>query len=131
LTIPEFASQHRLKLSHDGCDDPIIQGRIGKDSDVSDYGGRELAMCFLPGSKRTGLWNRIKVTCLTAGMRLHQEGDGEGIFVFNPADPVQAKLAIKSVQARARRKMTPETLARLAKVGFKGQKHTQEGLVLS
>ena len=113
---------------------PLIQGRLGKDANISEFSVRnpdetELAMRWLTDAKRTDLWNATKKKCLAAGMRLHQEGDAEGIFVFDPANAMQAKLAIKSVQANAKRKMTPGSLARLAKVGFNGRKHTEEGLV--
>jgi hypothetical protein len=64
-------------------------------------------------------------------MRLHQEGDAEGIFVFDPSNSMQAKLAIRSVQAKAKGKMTPVSLARLAEVGFNGRKHAEKGLVSS
>jgi ribosomal protein S5 len=60
-------------------------------------------------------------------MRFDQEGDAEGIFVFGPGDPMQAKLAIKSVQAKAKRKMALVSLARLGKVGSNSRKHTAEG----
>jgi hypothetical protein len=90
-------------------------------------------MCWLTNEKRTGLWNRTKKRCLAAGMKLHQEGDAEGIFVFDPANPAQAKLAIKSVQAKAKRQMTPERKAALsetlAKARFFARKPCQEGLV--
>jgi hypothetical protein len=109
---------------------------LGKDANISEFGVRnpdssELAMCWLTDGRRTGLWNATKKKCLAAGMRLHQEGDAEGIFVFDPSNPTQAKLAIKSVQAKTKRKITPESLARLAKLGFNGRKHTEEGLVSS
>jgi hypothetical protein len=77
MTVSDFANHYRLKLIHDSCGDPIIQGRLGKDSNISEFSIRnpdqpELAMCWLTDGRRTG------------GMRLHQEGDAEGIFVFDP-----------------------------------------------
>ena len=107
-----------------------------KDANISEFSVRnpdetELAMSWLTDARRTGLWNVTKKKCLAAGMRLHQEGDAEGIFVFDPSKQMQAKLAMKSVQAKTKRKITPESLVRLANVGFNGRKHTEEGLVLS
>jgi len=132
MSLSDFAAKYRLKIAADSCGNPIIRCQLSKDSNISDYSDTELAICWITDGKkpaRTGLWNRTKAKCLAAGMTLSQEGEAEGIFVFDPADPVQAKLAIKSVKARAKRKMTPEALTRLAIVGFKGPKHTQEGLV--
>jgi hypothetical protein len=134
MTISEFAMKHCLKVVTDSCGALIVPSQLGKDANISDYSDEQndgLAMCWITDGKnaRTGLWNRTKVKCLAAGMRLHREGDAEGIFVFNPADPVQARLAIKMVKARAKRQMTPQVLARLANVGFKGRKHTEEGQV--
>jgi len=139
MTLQEFATKYRLKAVPDQCGDLIIPCQLSKDANLSEYASDEntlpeLAMCWITDGKkapRTGLWNRTKVKCLETGMRLHQEGDGEGIFVFDPANPVQAKLAIKMVKARVKRQMTPEALARLAKVGFRGRKLTEEGLISS
>jgi hypothetical protein len=134
MSIQEFATKYRLKITADQCGELIVRSELGKDANISDYSDEQndgLAMCWITDEKnaRTGLWNRTKVKCLAAGMRLHQEGDAEGIFVFNLADPLQARLAIKMVKARAKRKMTPEALARLANVGFKGREHTEEELI--
>lgn len=129
MTLPQFAGHYRLKLSHDECGDPIIPGRLGKDSNISDFSDTELAMCWLADGKKTarpGMWNRTKARCLAAGMTLHQDGDAEGIFVFDPADPVQSKLAIKSVKAKVKRQMSPERLAALSESLVKARKACQE-----
>jgi hypothetical protein len=46
MTILDFAEKYRLKLVRDSCGDPMIQGRMGKDSNLSDYNDDELAMCY-------------------------------------------------------------------------------------
>jgi hypothetical protein len=97
--------------------------------DFADYSDDELTMCWLPDGKRTGLWNRTRAKCVAAGMRLHQEGDCEGIFVFDPENPKQAKLAIKTVKAKAKRQMTPERRAALSITLIKARKVCQEELV--
>ena len=116
MTVHEFSDQYQLTIARDLCGDSIIPGRLGKDSNISDFSDTELAMCWLTDGKktaRTGLWTRTKAACITAGMTLHQDGDAEGIFVFDPADPGQAKLAIKSVKAKVKRQMSPERLAQV------------------
>jgi hypothetical protein len=107
-----------LPSETDKCGDAIIQCRLGGDANISEFGERELAMCWLTDARRTGRWNALKKKCLTAGMRLHQERDAGGVFVFDPSIPMQARLAIKSLQAKAKRRMPAEALAMLAKVGF-------------
>jgi hypothetical protein len=61
-------------------------------------------------------------------MTLHQDGDGEGILVFDPVDPGQAKLAIKCVKAKAKRQMSHERLAALSETLVKARKACQEGV---
>jgi hypothetical protein len=118
---------------NDAGDEPIIQCRLGKDANISEFSDvrnpdeSELMMRWLTDGRCTGLSNATKKRCLAAGMRFDQEGDAEGIFVFGPGDPVQAKFAIKSVQAKAKRKMALVSLASLGKVGSNGRKHTAEG----
>lgn len=129
MTLPQFADHYRLKLAHDECGDPIVSGRLSEDSNISDFSDTELAMCWLPDGKntaRTGMWNRTKAKCLAAGMLLHQDGDAEGIFVFDPVDPGQAKLAIKCVKAKAKRRITPERVAALSETLVKARKACQE-----
>ena len=102
-SIENFADQHRLRITRDACGDPNVQGRLYRDAVISEFDDSHLAMCWLTDGKataRTGLFNRVRHACLAAGMRRHQAGDAEGIFVFDPEDPVQARLAIKSVRAR-------------------------------
>jgi hypothetical protein len=117
MTVHEFADQYQLTIARDLCGDSIIPGRLGKDSNISDFSDTELAMCWLTDGKktaRTGLWTRTKAACIAAGMTLHQDGDAEGILTFDPDIPGQAKLAIKCVQAKAKRQMTPERIAALS-----------------
>ena len=63
---------------------------------------------------RTGLWNSFRAACVAAGMTARQTGDAEGAFSFDPEDDRQAKVAIKVIRARTKRRMTPESLERLA-----------------
>jgi transcription antitermination factor NusG len=70
---------------------------------------------WIGGAKpsRQGLFNRVKQECLDAGMRLSQEGEFEGIFVFDPDNPAQAKLAIKSIRVRVKKTISEATKTRL------------------
>ena len=114
----KFAKQYRLRITSDTCGDPIVQGRLYKDANISEFSEDKLAMCFLvdgrPGApSRQGLFNSTKAKCLEAGMTLHQEGDQEGIFVFDPTNAEQSKLAIKGVRAHVKKQLSPEQVAKL------------------
>ena len=128
MLIEDFAKSHRLKVTKDECGDSIIAGRIYQ-SNIYPYSndGKVFGVIFVTDGKkppRTGLFNRFKTACLEAGMVIAQSGDAEGAFTFDPANQRQAKVAIKGIRARVKRQMTPESLARLAKVGFLRRKPT-------
>ena len=112
MNLTTFAEQHRVKVTKDSCGDPIIQGKAHPDANISEHDGGMLAMCFMGDS--TGRFRNVRKACLAAGFRLVQEGDSEGIFVFDPSDKAQAKLAIKSARVRVKRQMTPEQVAVLS-----------------
>jgi curli biogenesis system outer membrane secretion channel CsgG len=55
---------------------------------------------------------------MKAGFMIRQNGDEEGSATFNPADPVQAKLALRVVKIRVRRVLSSaETEARSRRMG--------------
>jgi hypothetical protein len=131
VTISEFATEHRLKVTRDDCGDPMILGRI-YESNIYDYSDTELGVMFITDGKkapRTGLWNTFKTACVSAGMTPRQTGHAEGAFSFDPANPTQAKTAIRGIRARVRRVMTPEALERLAKTAFLAKKPAVEALI--
>jgi hypothetical protein len=126
--LTSFANAHRLKLTHDACDELVARCKE-KDSNISEFSDTELAMCWIPDGRkaaRTGSGNRVKSECLAAGMTLHQEGDAEGILTFDPESLEQAKLAIKGVKANVKRRMTPERRNALAKALILARKHCEE-----
>jgi hypothetical protein len=134
MTIQAFATDHRLKVTKDTCDDPAIMGRIGQ-SNIYEYSADELGVMFITDGKkepRTQTWNKFKAACLGAGMTIHQSGDAEGAFSFDPTNKTQARVAIKGIKARVKRQMTPEQAsagaARLAKYRFLDQKPLQEAV---
>jgi hypothetical protein len=131
MNIKKFAVDHRLKVTEDECGDPVIIGRMDE-SNIYEYSDTELGVMFATDGKkapRSQIYNTFKAACLKAGMTLRQSGDAEGAFSFNPANPEQAKAAIKGVRARFKRKMTPESLARLAIARQSIKRPLQEALV--
>jgi hypothetical protein len=111
----------------------VFSGRIDE-SNIYEYSDVELGVAFVTSAKkspRTGLWKRLKVACLSAGMRLRQEGEAEGCFTFDPTNPEQAKVALKGIRVRFRKQPSAEQLASLAKTAFKRKSPALQGSVSS
>jgi hypothetical protein len=131
MTIQTFAERHRLTTKKDSCGEVVIAGRPRNAARAEDrchifeYDSGQFGICLLMGT--VGKWNNRKKTAQAAGFTLWQNGDTEGTLLFDPQDAKQARLAIKLVGAREKRRATPEQLNRLAKVGFKASRHTVEG----
>ena len=137
MTISQFAEKYRLKITRESSGDEqgdykIIQGRLYKDANISEHDGGRLACCWLTKESRTAKFNSVKRECLQAGMTVAQEGDNEAIFLFDPENDLQAKLAIKSVKAKVRRQLTPERIARqvanLQSFRFRPQENALSGV---
>ena len=118
MTIQQLAEQYRLKTSRDACGDAIIKGKHGS---VSEHDDGMLSLLFMPDEHNSHperswarKWGAVKQACVDAGMTLVQEGDAEGIFVFDPANGEQTKLAIKWARIKTRRKLDPAVAAALA-----------------
>lgn len=101
--LSDFAAAHRLRVKRavDGTD--IIPGKYGH---VYEYGEGQLGVLILPLPPQRKYWGRAKAKLLAAGFTVRQSGDGEGAATFDPADPEQAKLAIK-VAGIGRRRVCP------------------------
>jgi hypothetical protein len=118
VNIRKFATEHRLKVTRDseGEDiDHVIAGRVGQ-SQIYQHSETELGVLFMTDGKkppRTGLFNTFRDACLEVGMTVHQLGDAEGSFLFDPMNSKQAKVAIKGIRARVKRQMSPERVATL------------------
>jgi hypothetical protein len=130
MTVQDFATQNRLTTKKDSCGEIVIPGRPRNAARAEDrcrifeYGSGKFGICLLMGT--VGKWNNRKKAALGTGFTLGQDGDSEGTLLFDPQDAKQAKLAIKLVGAKEKRRVTPEQLKRLAKVGFKASRHTVE-----
>jgi len=116
--LENFTQDFRLKLTKDASGDPVVQGRLHRDAVISEFDQTFLALCFLVDGRRgapsrTGMFNNVKRACLAAGMRIRQRGDQEAVFLFDPADRMQGKLAVKSIKARVKKVVGPEVRERL------------------
>jgi hypothetical protein len=113
MNILTFAKEHRLRTFKDGTGEDaeiVIEGRVGQ-SRIYEYSDEEFGVAFVTdGEKppRTGLYNTFKAACLSAGMTMRQSGDAEGSFTFDPDNDAQAKVAIRGIRAKAKRRVNPE-----------------------
>jgi hypothetical protein len=121
MTIQDFAIKNRLKVRQDKDDGTdIIPGRPSF-SHIYEYSDDELGVMFASYATvheppRPRLWNTHSRKALAAGMTLRQNGDAEGAFSFDPANPVQAKLAIRVAGVKRKRRITEEQRAAKAAI---------------
>jgi hypothetical protein len=103
-TLRTFAAKHRLKLRTDLDETKIIPGRHGH---LYQHDLGKLGLMYMPAKAKTGeMWNTRRKAGAAVGMELHQDADREGIFVFDPANIEQAKLAIRIAGVKRRRIMS-------------------------
>ncbi len=110
-----FVRSHRLRRKRDACGDPIVLGKLGH---IGEHDGEFFSIALQdtssgPSRVRALLNRRRKA--LAAGFRLHQAGDCESILLFDLANAHQAKLAIRLVMARPKRRASEAQLANLKK----------------
>jgi hypothetical protein len=96
--LAPFAKSNKLKLTDTDDDGTIILGRCGH---IYEYSDTRLGLLYT--SAASG-WNARRDAAVEAGMTLLQNGDLEGTLSFDPANPKQAKLAIK-ISSPIRRKL--------------------------
>lgn len=108
--LREFGKEYRLKITRDECNDPIIRGSRGN---LYEYSANQIGLMMISDEGHPRLWNIVREKCLEAGMILHHNGDGEGSFSFDPANDVQARLAIKSAGVCPKKRISEEHKARL------------------
>lgn len=80
-----------MKRSHDDDTDNIV----GKYGEIYEYDDDSLGVMLIPEPPRRGLWVRSRKWFENLGMTITQNGDQEGAAIFDPADPHQAKAAIR------------------------------------
>ena len=116
MKIETFAREYRLRLARIGSGEDaeiVVPGRVGS-SNIYEHSDDEFGVMFITDGKkppRTGLFNTFKAACLAAGMTLRQSGDAEGVFTLAPENAAQAKVAIRGIRAKAKRRISPELAA--------------------
>jgi hypothetical protein len=105
-----FAVQHNLKPRRDDCNDPIICGKVGHICE--GYSGGLLGVFVSAETPRA--WTYVKLKLVAEAMRVKQDGDTDGVLTFDPANRIQARLALKVAGIKTRRKAAPPSPAQLA-----------------
>lgn len=109
MNLKTFAETNRLNVVRDECGDEIIPGANGHIGDGYNDG---LGVYVNGESSRSWTFTRHKME--SAGMRIRQNGDVDGVAVFDPTDPAQPRLAIEVAGIKTRRISAPPTPAQLA-----------------
>jgi hypothetical protein len=110
MNFEEFASKHRLRVRRAEDGDHIIAGKLGH---IYQHDAETLGLLFMPNRPRC--WSHAKRKLEAAGLTIWQDGDDEGSALFDPANTVQARLALKVIRARPRRTSSSAQLEALAK----------------
>jgi hypothetical protein len=119
LDIQQFAEQYRVRVRRDSCGDEVIPGKPRHTTRQEDRrhilqhsdDGNLFGVCLLLNSARA-FGNAVR-RLLPAGFISGQTGDAEGVLLFDPANPEQAKAAIREAGIRIRVPASPERLAQL------------------
>jgi hypothetical protein len=99
LSIPRLAERWRLRVQRLEDGDPAIVGKYGH---VHAHGDGRFGLLFMPGKVR--LWAYAKRRLEAGGLLIWQDGDEEGSALFDPGNPAQARVALKVVGVRRRRR---------------------------
>jgi hypothetical protein len=112
-TLAGFAEQHRLRVKRDECGDLVIRGKFGHLYEL-DAGRFGIVLEAPADNARSDKALRArKRRAIAAGFPLRQEGDFEGILLFDPGDPKQTGLAVRLIHAKKIRQAAPPTDAQL------------------
>jgi hypothetical protein len=115
MELKEFAQKYSLRVKRSKQDD--TDNIIGKYGEVYEYGDGTLGVMLMPDPPRRGLWVRSRERFEVLGMTITQNGDQEGVAVFDPSNPHQAQAAIKAIRAKKMRKLSSERRVKLVAAG--------------
>lgn len=105
IDIQKFADSHRLKTRIDADGTKIVLGKAGH---IFEYDHELLGVMVMPDPPKRNYWGYVRASLVEAGFQVVQDGDGEGVATFNPANPTQVKPAIRAAGVKHRRTLAPE-----------------------
>ncbi len=120
MTIITFAEKNRLRLRRDECGDPIVVGKLGQLYQHDD--GLVGLVLMSPNGDDPGLDNTLRARtrkALREGLELHQRGDYESSFLFDAENKQHARLAIRLIGCKRKRR------AKLSHNFLAARKHSQ------
>ncbi len=112
MDILEFAQKTRLKHGFKGDGEPVIPGRYGELYEYSEH--IFAALCMFPTSRR---WGHIRRKAQALVLRIIQNGDSEGTFLFDPTDEEQVEFARRAIGARKRHRISQASIDALIAAG--------------
>ncbi len=119
-TLKQFAETYRLKIKPDSCGDQIIPGKPRKadkhedKNHIYDHGDGQFGLYInFTSASSSAKWTYSRARLLESGFKSWQDGDFDGIVLFNPSNKKQARHAIKEAGARIKRVLSPEERDRL------------------
>lgn len=116
-----LAAKLRVKTKRAEDGEQIIPGKLGH---IYEHGEGWVGLALVALADDSRLDNTLRARkrrALAAGFELWVEGDFESILLFDPADPKQARLAVRLVGAKRRRVLSPAQLA-AAKKGLEASR---------
>ena len=121
MDLRNFGKKYHLKLRRcpdDGTE--IIPGNKGK-SHVFEFDDGILAVMIMPETGNAHAWSAARAAFTKTGMKVEQNGDGEGTATFDPANRKQVRVALQYAGVRRGRKLSPVQLATLARAREKAR----------
>jgi len=110
MNLQEFADQFRIRPPHaDECGDLNI---VGKRGDIYVYDDK-LFCCTILRAPTSQHWNKYREQAVGMGLKVTQNGDAEGTFLFDPAVTIEANFAIEAIQPHFKRQASPAQLENL------------------
>ena len=100
MNISEFSKKMRLRAKFGEDGETIVAGRRGE---IYQHGSI-LALLLMPRKKF--VWVNARRKLEAVGCTILQDGDEEGAASFNPENPAQAKLVLRLVGCKRRRRQT-------------------------
>ena len=125
--IEEFSKKYRLKVKRAEDGEPVIPGKFGF---VYQHDAETLGLLFMPDSPRR--WSHARRKLEAAGLTIWQNGDEEGSALFDPTDTAQARIALKVVGVKRKRRASLaqlEALRKASEVLRIARKQRAEGVV--
>jgi hypothetical protein len=110
MNIEEFAKRYRVRTVRDRCGDLIVSGKNGR---VGDGYERDVLGVYV-SAKSARKWSSVRRKLVSVGMRVKQNGDVDGVLLFDPDNHLQSRLALKAAGILSTRKAPVPSPAQIA-----------------